>query len=202
MTTAAALGLRIAYRVHDSAQTEMAAAGYLGFLNDGIEDLAAAGWLTPVNSATIAQATGTFVYNVPASFVYIQEVRKEGATAGVYDSVLPDWAWSVFLNSAGTPQIRVDSHWVTPATGKNFMVTGQVRVAALATGETVPSGMLGFLRERGTSYAAAYLAGGVSEYANQRRALADFSFRASELMLANMPDEFRIAPGSRAVPGR
>ena len=200
MSTATQVAARIAYRVHDSGQEEVDADGYLSFLNDAVEDLNAAGWLLPIAEAEVSQTTGTYEFNIPANFAYIKEVRMEGAT-DIFDQVIPYWAWDTSLANA-TPVVRVDSRRVTPTTTKKYLVIGQKRPVAYAGATAIESGLVGFLRERGTSYAAAYLAGGGSEYAAQRRELAEIAFRNSELMLQNTPEEFRIIPGSRPVPTR
>jgi hypothetical protein len=202
MTTATALAARISWRIHDGNQEEISAANMLSFLNDAIEDLAGAGWVLPLAEATIAQVAATYIYTVPASFVYIKELRKEDATtASLYNELIPYWAWQI-SQGASDAQIRLDSRWFTPTAGKNILVIGQKRIAALGGSDTVPAGCLGFIRERATAYAAAYVAGGVSEYAAQRRELAQIAFNISEQMLVNIPDEFKIAAGSRPVPGR
>lgn len=200
MSTATQIAARIAYRVHDSGQEEVDAAGYLSFLNDAVEDLNAAGWLLPIAEAEVAQTASTYEFNIPASFAYIKEVRLEGAS-GVYDQVIPYWAWDTTLADS-TPVVRIDSRRVTPDATKKYLVIGQKRPAAYVGATTIESGLVGFLRERGVSYAAAYVAGGNSEYAAQRRELAEIAFRNSELMLQNTPEEFRVIPGSRPVPTR
>lgn len=200
MSTATEVAARIAYRVHDSGQEEVDAAGYLSFLNDAVEDLSAAGWLLPIAEAEVSQVTGEYEFNIPASFAYIKEVRMEGAS-DIYDQVIPYWAWDTSLADA-TPVVRVDSRRVTPTTTKKFLVIGQKRPTVYTGAVAVITGLVGFLRERGTSYAAAYVAAGGSEYASQRRELAEIAFRNSELMLQNTPEEFRVIPGSRPVPTR
>lgn len=200
MSTATEVAARIAYRVHDSGQEEVNAAGYLSFLNDAVEDLSAAGWLLPLAEAEVSQVASAYEFDVPASFAYISEVRLEGAS-GVYDQVVPYYAWSISLDSAD-PVVRIDSRRFTPVATKKYLVIGQKRPVAYAGGTSIESGLVGFLRERGVSYAAAYVAGGNSEYAAQRRELAEIAFRNSELMLQNTPEEFRIIPGSRPVPTR
>ena len=203
MTTATEVADRIAYRIHDKDEAELTAADYLTFFNDAVEDLSAAGWVLPLTAATVAQVTSTYEYDVPATFAYIKEVRKEsGAGTDIYDQPLAYWSWTLFLQAASTPRFRVDSRWETPTTGEDYLVLGQQRVGAYSGGDTVEPGLIGFLRERGVAYAAAYLAGGVSEYAQQRRELAEIAFRNSDVMLQNMPEEFRVEPGSRPVPSR
>lgn len=203
MTTATQVADRIAYRVHDKDEAELTAADYLTFLNDAVEDLSAAGWALPLSEATITMVAADYEYDVPATFAYIWQLRKEDAdTAGLYDEIIPFWKWTCAYDSNGNPVVRLDSRWFTPVADKKILVMGQQRVTAYAGAGTVEPGAIGFLRERGVAYAAAYLAGGVSEYAQQRRELAEIAFRNSEVMLQNMPEEFRIIPGSRPVPGR
>jgi hypothetical protein len=201
MTTATALAARISWRVHDGGQEEIIAANMLNFLNDAVEDLAGAGWVLPLAEATITQATATYTYAIPASFVYVKELRKEDATtASLYNELVPYWAWTISYDTDA--KVRLDSRWFTPTAAKKILVLGQKRIASLAGSDVVPAGCLAFIRERGTAYAAAYVAGGISEYSAQRRELAQIAFNISEQMLVNIPDEFKVESGSRSVPGR
>jgi hypothetical protein len=202
MSTATELGLRIAAHVRDASQAELTGVQYLGFINDAVVDLNAVGWLLPLSEDNVAQVAATFEYTVPASFAYVKEIRLESVTtANFYDEVLPDYAWTIAFMAA-TPKIRLDSRVYTPAAGKKLLVIGQKRAPSLAGSDTITAGLESFLRERAIAYTAINLSIGDSEYARLRQAIAKFAWEASEQMVVDMPEEFRIVPGSRPVPGR
>lgn len=203
MATANEVAARVAFRCRDSAYAELASqANYLSFINDALADLRSAGWVLPLEEdETTTLAATTFSYAVPATFVYILDVYQEGATAGVYDDGIPRWKWRLGYDSAAAV-IVFDSRRLTPTAVKKLKVVGQKRPPALAGGDTVEPGMEGFLRERGVAYAAGYLAEGTSEFARERQRTSELAWQASELILSHQPAEYRIAPGSKAVPGR
>jgi hypothetical protein len=197
------LAARVAARVNDAAYAELLQASYLAYLNDAIQDLNIAGWVLPLEEATVTQAAATFEYAVPATFAYIKEIRLEDVTtASLYDQEVPYWGWMIAYTGTATPKIRLNSLWFTPVVNKKILVVGQKRPTSLTAEGTVPSGLEAYLRERATAYAAAYLAAGISDLAQQRRDIADVALKSSETMTIEKPYEFRIEPGSRPVPGR
>jgi hypothetical protein len=201
MTTAADVGIRIAARCRDTS-TERTAAEYLAFLNDALADLRAAGWVLPLEEdETTSLSATTFSYTVPATFVYLQDVYMEGATAGVYDDGIARWKWRLGTDG-GVAVIVFDSRRLTPTASKKLKVVGQKRPPVLATGDTVEPCLEAFLRERGVAYAAANLAEGESEFARTRQRISELAWQASELILSHQPTEYRMAPGSRVIPGR
>lgn len=202
MATATALALRIAYRCRDGSQTEALAATYLAFLNDALHDLNAAGWLIELEEdETVPLVATTYKYDLPATFVYIEDVYVEGTATGVYDEAVPRWKWRLGYDGAKAV-IVFDSRRFTPTATKKLKFVGQQRQADFTGAETVPSGMEAFLRERGVAYAAAHLAEGGGELRNTRLRISELAWQASELLLSHQPEEHRIKPGSRHAPGR
>lgn len=202
MATATELAARIAYRVHDKDQDEVDAAGYLGFLNDAVFDLIAHGWLSPIDEdVSLTMAASTYEYSVPADFAYVRELRMESGT-DIYDYVVPWHQWRIGMIATATPKFILDSFLWAPRAGKAFKVVGQKRPTVYSGGDTVRGGEEAFLIERGVSYAASHLAGGTSEYAQQRARTGEIALQVSEGMLGFHPAEFRVKPNSRHVPGR
>jgi len=203
MSTATEVALRVSWRVRDDGQDEVDAAGYLAFLNDAVEDLAAAGWVLPLAEDTATQVASTYEYTVPDDFVYVKEIRLEHATtAGLYDTLVPYWAWTMAYVSGSTPKVRLNSRYFSPTADKKVLFVGQKRQSALAGGGTVPPGILPVIRDRAVSYAAAHLAQGASELGRWRQQLAEFYWKTTENTMLTAPEEYRIAPGSVGVPGR
>lgn len=205
MTTATALALRVSYRVHDKTQTEISAADMLTFLNDAIDDLVAAGWLEPqTEDETTVMADSTYEYDVPAGFAFIEQIiQEDDSYADRYNYVIPDLQWRIALDATADAEIHFDSTLWAPVADKKIKIVGQKRPSqSVAGGATIVAGMEGFIRERATHYAAAFLAAGGSELQQQRKELSEIAYRNSERMLAQHPMEFRCRPSSRHVPGR
>jgi len=207
VATATAVALRVAFRCHDTAQTELSAANYLTFVNDAIDDLVAAGWLEPQSEdETTSMADSTYEYNVPAGYAYVYALIEEDRTTSnlyPFGNAIPKHQWRIALDADGDAEFTFDSDLWRPTDGKKIKVIGQKRPSANLAGATsVVAGMESFIRERATHYAAAHLAGGRSELSTSRERLSETAWRNSEMMLAQHPTEFRVRPGSVYVPGR
>jgi len=206
MATCLEVSARVATICHDATYLEgptAAAADYIKFVNDAVEDWNNGGGILPLAEDSVLQAATTFDYTVPAGFSYIFEVRLEDeTTAGLYDKVVPYELWSLSYAVGSTAKIRLDSRWFTPVVGKKILVIGQKKQVALASGDTVLAGMIAFVRERGIYHACRYLMAGGSNLATRREDTAKLALQLSQDMLQHLPQEFRIIPGSRPVPGR
>jgi len=206
MATTLEVAARVAVISHDSGYNEgptAAAADYIKFVNDALEDWNNGGGILPLAEATVAQVAATYAYEVPAGFSYVFEVRLEDSTvAGLYDTVVPASLWSLSYMAGSLAKIRLDSRWFTPTAGKMILIVGQKKQVPLVSGDTVLSGMIAFLRERAVYHACRYLMAGGSGLATRRREAAELALKLSADMLQDIPVEFRITPGSRPVPGR
>lgn len=206
MSTTLDVAARVAVISHDASYNEgptAAAADYIKFVNDALEDWNDGGGILPLAEATATQVAATYEYEVPAGFSYVFEVRLEDSTvAGLYDNVVPASLWSLSYMTGSVAKVRLDSRWFTPAAGKKVLIVGQKKQVPLASGDTVLAGMIAFLRERGVYHACRYLMAGGSSLATRRREAAELALKLSADMLQDIPVEFRVIPGSRPVPGR
>ena len=71
-----------------------------------------------------------------------------------------------------------------------------------AGGDTVDPGLESFLRERATAYALKYMAVGQSELDRSRIQMSELAMRDSEAFLSRQPQQYKIMPRARYVPGR
>jgi len=202
MTTGTNLALRVSFLVHDSAQAECIAADALKFVNDALHDLDAAGCVLPLEEdETLSLSVATYSYTIPTVFAYVSEVRIEGATTGVYDVLVPKWQYRFGYDGAAA-KIFFDPNWFTLTATKKIKIIGQQRLTELTGAVTVTVAIESFLRERASAYLAMHLAQGGSELSEARRRLHEVAWARSEVILSHMPEEYRIVPGSKPVPGR
>jgi len=195
------LATRVAALCRDIAFDENTQANYLLFVNDAIADLHSAGWYTKLNEDEATPlVAGTYVYDVPATFVTLYELRVEN-TDGEYDTIIPRWQWRIGYDG-DKPQVFLDSRYFTMQAGRKLKFIGQCRFADCTTGGTVDPPILSFLRERAVYYAANALMAGTSELDRERARIAEQAWNLSEILLMNAPDECRILAGSKLVPGR
>lgn len=203
MVTATALGLQVSRRINDISQVAVTAAGILDFVNMAIDDLAAAGWLQPMNEdVSLIALTDTFDYAVPAGFAYVRKLMQADSD-GSYplSRTIPDFAWEMGMVS-GVAKFHFAPELADLIDGLAIKVVGQKRPTGnLAGGASIVSGMEAFIRERAAAYAAEFLAAGDSELSQRRAKLSDSCWAKSQAMLGQHPQEFRVKINSRVVPG-
>jgi hypothetical protein len=167
-----AMRQRVALRCNDPLQKILGDTEYAGCTNDAIQDLAACGWLLPIEEdETTTLVANTYEYEVPAGFAYIRELRYEddSTTPSTYDYVVPFEQWRAAYNGAGddgpVSQIIFDSRLFDGTSGDHIKVVGQKRPVELAIafdeedGDwVITPGMEPFIRERAIAYAARTMA--------------------------------------------
>lgn len=193
----------VALRIHDVANAEVSAAQLITFVNMGVKDARNAGWLIyQEEDESLIEASTTYEFTVPAGFAYIWQLKRENTATGTFDYTLTKNEWRIAYDNA-TAKIVFYEPWYVPHAGANLKILGQARPTLYtAAGNTIDTGMDAFLRERATYYAASFVAGGRSEYAQHRYNVALLARVDSEKMLAQSPQMFRMKPDSRYVPGR
>jgi hypothetical protein len=150
----------------------------------------------PLAPVAIDVTTGTNSYNVPASFVYIDEVRTAAFVR------LPDTAWE--LGSGTAPTIIFRPPIYTPTTGSDPLVYGMGIQAVLSVGADDMGLDPGYITYRTVANAHSSLGGSASDMAAWHQAE---HVRLTELAEKRLEDEFILAefrpkPGARLVPGR
>lgn len=203
MAVASVLGLQVARRVNDAAQSELSAAAYLDFINMAIDDLTLAGWLQrQTEDTSITLVDGTYDYAVPAGFAYIKNLIVAD-TDGNYPLTytIPYNHWYVGSNSPSALLHFFPDAYGALIAGRTIKIIGQGRFTGnLGPSDTIVAGAEGFIRERAASYAAETLASGTDEQSIGRRRLAEQAWAKSQQMLGNHPMEFRVQPNSVLVP--
>lgn len=183
-------------------------------------------------SETLTMAADTYEYDVPANFAYVYVLLEENSgSAGNFDIVVPPHQYDIRMEATATPKFIMDSTLWFPRPNVDLKVVGQRRPATYsADSDTIEAQFEGFLRERAVSMALYFAAGlpqpHAADYVQEvegdspttRRpgdvqglsserikvllALASLRYATSEKMLSYHPQEFRVKPSSRHVPGR
>jgi hypothetical protein len=150
---------------------------------------------SPLAPTAITVTTGTIEYNVPTSFVYIDEVWT---STGIR---MPDIAWE--LKAGITPRIVFREPHYTPTTGANPIVCGRGIQAVVSTGTDEINIDPGYIVYQTLANVHSALGGTASDTAAWHQAestrLADKAEKrlADEFVLA----EFQPKRESRLVPG-
>lgn len=202
MTTVQNLVDSIEIHIRDVANVEVTEAQLLILLSDAAQDAGGAGWLIHLeDDESLAFITDTVEYAVPASFVYIKDLRFEGATADEYPDIIPRHYWQMRIEG-GVAVIFLDPNYSFTAARKIKVVGFRRPPTFSAMGNTVEPGLEAFLRDRATCFALRFMSAGSSELDRLRREQAEIKFRDSEIMLERRPDFLRVVPAPRYVPGR
>lgn len=193
-----------ALMLHDPDYNEISALQWMVFLRSASMDARNKGWLVDAEDDESLTADPTeYSYTVPSNFAYIDQLlmgeTAEGSTIYVMD--IPRNHWTLRLNG-GVPVIAfVTTQLLVP--NESIKVIGQKRPTMYTSpDEPVDGGMESFLRERALYYAFRFTGAGSSELAAFRRQQAQLCLQNSEEMLRRHPQEFRMHPSARVVPGR
>lgn len=204
--TVAELLQEVALRLGDPKAEKVTFDRLIVFLNAAARDAANEGWyLHEEEDESITLQSNTWDYAVPSGFAYISEIWVENATtSGLFDYFVPYHHWTVVLDG-GVPKIRFNSRLFSIADGKRIKVVGQKRPTTsytISTTQNIDVGMESFLRERTTAYAASFLASAGPEFDQNMFQLSRDAWVISEQLLASHPQQFRLRPNARYVPGR
>ncbi len=201
--TVANLKTDLALRIHDVNNAEVSSAQLLNFINNAVHDGMNAGFLLPLSDdTTLVEASAQYDFTVPTPFVYINSVLRQNVATNTYDYEFPLNYWRLD-DIAGVATLHFDERAYLADAGAHLMLKGQQRPTVYVNDTDVIDNMMwSFLRERATFYAATFVAGGLSQYSQWRQKTADTAFAISEQMIARSPQEFRMRPNSKKVPGR
>jgi hypothetical protein len=203
MTLVSALQTNMALRLHDTANAEISAAQLITFLNMGVDDIKAAGWLIYLEeSESLTEAANTYSFAVPAGFAYINKILRQNTSTNTYDYDLDVESWRLALDG-GVPTLFFDQRRYQPSPGARLKIVGQSRPASYTAGsDTVDTGLEAVLREAALYYAFQFDAAGRSEYAGWRQTETQLAYTRFQQMLSYGPQQFRMKPNSRYVPTR
>lgn len=195
----------IAHHVQDPAHTLVNRAQLLDFINSAAWDASNQGWVVDLDETeSTTLATGTYAYDVPASFAHVHELIVADAAGDYPLSQLVPWSqWRIVMNGA-TVQFLFSKDRFTITNGRTVKVRGQARPTVEYSSGTanIDAGMESFLRERAVMYAARYMARTGGSLSQTAAMLEQSTFQTSELMLQQQPELFRPKEYSRVVPSR
>jgi len=205
MATVTTLTADVALRLHDTANAELTTPQILLLLNQAVQWARNGGLLVPLEEdESLVEVANTYSFEVPASFAYINRIVRKNRSTGTYDgynSFGPE-AWRLGIDGSD-PTLFFDEARYDPDAGNTLKVIGQKRPTVYTQGtDTIDTGLENILTERTLFYAFQFLAAGRSEYAVWRQQEAMIARAESELALARAPQQFRMKPNSRYVPGR
>lgn len=202
MATVGDLITEIRLRVGDTGSAELTDSQMISFINMAARDARNSGWLLryQTQGSTADNSTyGSIVDLSSTVFAYVSRVMTQRRDNGPFEDELPGAYWWITDDA----KLVFNPGLFKPKAGTPVLLLGQKRPSLYtATGDTVDPGMESFLRERASAYALRLLAAGRSEFAQYRQQEAELAFRDSELLLARHPQEFRVLPNSKLVPGR
>lgn len=136
--------------------------------------------------------------NVPSTFVAIKELRLGTG----WPEIIARHYWRMGINGS-VAVFYFDPNWDATYTAGNMKVVGWKRPnVTYSTGTTIDPGLEAFLRDRAAAHALAYMAAGMSELDRYRQTMSEIKKRDSEALLGRRPEQFRISPIARYVPGR
>lgn len=206
MTTTQELVDEIFDAVRPSDLVEVSVPQVLGFVNRAARVARSSGWLLHMeDDESLTFLANTWEYAVPATFAYVRSLRVEedSTSPSTWDEYVPYPFWEMRINDSN-PYFYIVRDWPIPI-GQGIKVIGQKRPSQYtAVTDTIDPGMEAFLTERATQYVNSFMSAGnpTLDLDRSRMDLARMSYGVSEQLLGRHPQEFRVLPNSRLVPGR
>ncbi len=197
MTTAQDLVDTIEVQIRDYDNTEITAARLLILINAAALEAGSLGWVYPLNDAAVTLPTGDGSVAVPASLAWIDELRLDSG-----DVIVPRHYWKVRFAS-GDAVIKMEDGWENKFTPGSATTIGWKRLKNdYVLGDTIEAGLEAFLTDRTAAHALRTMVAGGSELDRMRSQQSEIKMRDSQQFLENIPNQYRILPSSRFVPGR
>lgn len=197
MATAQNLLDTIEVQIRDYTNTEITEARLLILLNAAALEAGALGWVYPLNDAAVTLPTGDGSVAVPASYAWIDELRLD-----TNDVIVPRHYWKVRFAS-GDAVIKMEDGWENKFTPGAATAIGWKRLKSdYGVGDTIEAGLEAFLTDRTAAHALRTMVAGGSELDRARAQQSEIKMRDSQAFLENIPNQYRILPTSRYVPGR
>lgn len=194
----------VALHAGDPSYSELSEQHLLALVRSAAYDARNSGWLLPhEEDESLTVTENTYEYAVPLDFAYIEKMYLEETinSTDIYIEPVPSNHWELRLNGA-IPVIYFNTLSAVTI-GKNLKIVGQKRPTLYhIRDQIIDRGMESFLRERALYYAFRILGAGMSELARWRQTMSQQSWATSEAFLRRHPQEFRVNPNSRHVPGR
>ena len=190
----------IEIHIRDFDNSEMTEARLIILIADASREAGASGWVRPVEVA-VADPTGDLKVDVPAGIAWVKDLR--GSTDPLRPTVVERHYWRMAMDST-TPAFFFESEYdTTYASLTSLIAEGWDRPTVYTVvGDTIDAGMEAFLLDRAASHALRTMAAGGSELDRIRGQQSEIKMRDSQVFLDNIPEQFKVLPRSRHVPGR
>ena len=203
MTTVAQMQTQLALRLHDVANAEISAVQLITFINIAVADVTNAGWLIYLEEdESLTEAAHTYTFTVPSNIAYISRILRQNRSTNTYDYEIDRNAWRLGLDG-GVATLFFDETRYVPDAGAKLKLVGQKRPATYTTGtDPIDLGLDAVLREGTLFYAFQFVAAGRSEYAAWRQSETTLAYQRFQQLLSMAPQQFRMKPNSKYVPGR
>ncbi len=200
MATVQTLVDSIEIQIRDFDNSEMTAARLLILIADASREAGSSGWVRPVSinvddpGADLQEAVGTGI-------AWVKDLRRRADDDR--DIIIERHYWRMAMNGTN-PTFYFEAEWTGKyGAGLALEAEGWDRPTAYtALGATVDAGMEPFLRARAAAHALRTMSSGGSELDRIRAQQSEMRMRDSQVFLDNIPEQFRLAPRARHVPGR
>ncbi len=203
--TVAELKDEISHHIQDPSHFLVNTDQLLEFINSASWDAAAEGAVLPIeDNESLTISTGTFEYNVPATFAYIHEIWQEAtATSDIYPAFVPWNRWLLSYNGSNAI-IRFSREYYTITNDIDLQVLGHRRPTPEYSEDTenIDAGLESFIRERAIAYAARNLSRTGDTAAQAYAQLYLDAIQSSTTILKEQTEFVRPGIYSRAVPLR
>jgi hypothetical protein len=156
-----------------------------------------------VDESSITLATDTWEYALPetsnvSTFVRINGLWLESATAGLFDSFIPAHMWRPTYDGSGVWQIVFVRDW-NPVSGRKIRIEGQKRYSIPSGDSDVVTLHNGWVIQYSAGLLHASQGGSDSSMASWHQRMAAFHMAEADKIVDNINN--RAKPGSVAVPG-
>lgn len=188
----------IEIQIRDYDNTEITEARLITLINTAAREAGSLGWAYPLNDAAITLPAGGSEVAVPADVAWIDELRLDSG-----DEIVPRHYWKLQFAS-GDAVVHMEVGWDNKFTAGAATTIGWKRPKAdySAAGNTVEAGLEPFLIDRTAAHALRTMQAGGSELDRMRGQQSEIKMRDSNVLLENIPNQHRVLPTSRHVPGR
>lgn len=194
----------VALMVGDPGLNQLTRDNYLRLIRRASRDARNKGWyIHHEDDESLTVLANTWSYAIPLPFAYIERIMMSDTinNTTVFLDPISNEHWEPRLNG-GVPVLEFLTS-TSLFTGRSLKLIGQKRPTLYVnTAQDIDAGMESFIAERAAFYAFRIMGMGGSELARTRQQDANQALALSEDFLRSHPQEFRMAPNARYVPGR
>ncbi len=190
----------IEIHIRDFDNSEMTEARLIILIADASREAGASGWVRPV-TVDVDDPSADLQADVPSGIAWIKDLR--GRSDADRPTIVERHYWRMGMVATTPTFFFEDAYDVTYTSLSVLAVEGWDRPTVYtAVGDTIDAGMEAFLLDRAASHALRTMAAGGSELDRIRGQQSEIKMRDSQVFLDNIPEQFRVLPRARHVPGR